>query len=35
MQFKLDENLPIDVAELLRQHGYNTLTIWGGSRWQP
>ncbi len=28
MQFKIDENLPIDIAELLRQTGYNALTIW-------
>lgn len=28
MQFKIDENLPIDVAELLRQVGYDALTIW-------
>lgn len=28
MQFKTDENLPIEVAELFIQAGYNTLTIW-------
>jgi len=28
MQFKTDENLPIEVAVLFRQAGYNTLTIW-------
>ena len=28
VQFKTDENLPLEVAELLRQAGYNALTIW-------
>ena len=28
MQFKIDENLPIDVADLLRQNGHDALTIW-------
>jgi predicted nuclease of predicted toxin-antitoxin system len=28
MLFKIDENLPIDVAELLQQAGYNALTVW-------
>jgi predicted nuclease of predicted toxin-antitoxin system len=27
MQFKIDENLPIEVAELLQQAGYDALTI--------
>lgn len=27
MQFKIDENLPIDAAELLRQAGHDALTI--------
>jgi predicted nuclease of predicted toxin-antitoxin system len=27
-KFKVDENLPVDVAELLRQAGYDTLTIY-------
>ncbi len=26
-KFKVDENLPLDVAELLRQAGYDTLTV--------
>ena len=28
MQFKIDENLPIDVAELFQQAGHDVLTIW-------
>jgi predicted nuclease of predicted toxin-antitoxin system len=28
MQFKIDENLPVDVADLLRQAGYDALTLW-------
>ena len=28
MQFKIDENLPLEVAKLLLQAGYDTLTIW-------
>jgi predicted nuclease of predicted toxin-antitoxin system len=27
MQFKIDENLHADAAELLRQHGYDTTTV--------
>ncbi|MEX0712553.1 MAG: DUF5615 family PIN-like protein [Pirellulales bacterium] len=27
MRFKIDENLPIEVAELLRQHGHDALTV--------
>jgi len=27
MRFKLDENLPPDVAELLRQEGHEALTV--------
>lgn len=27
MPFKTDENLPIEVAELLRQHGHDALTV--------
>ncbi len=26
--FKVDENLPIDVAELLRQHGHDAMTVY-------
>ena len=28
MQFKIDENLPVDVADLLRQAGHDAATIW-------
>ena len=28
MKFKIDENLPIEVAELLQRAGYDALTIW-------
>lgn len=28
MRFKIDENLPIEVAELLRQDGYDAATVW-------
>ena len=27
MKFKIDENLPVEVAELLRQSGYDALTV--------
>jgi predicted nuclease of predicted toxin-antitoxin system len=27
MQFKIDENLHVDAAELLRQHGHDTMTV--------
>ncbi|MDP8240121.1 MAG: DUF5615 family PIN-like protein [Candidatus Hatepunaea meridiana] len=27
MRFKVDENLPEDVAELLRNHGYDAVTV--------
>ena len=27
MQFKIDENLHIDVADYLRQHGYDAMTV--------
>lgn len=27
MRFKIDENLPVEVAELLRQHAYDALTV--------
>ena len=27
MKFKVDENLPVDVAELLRQAGYDAVTV--------
>jgi predicted nuclease of predicted toxin-antitoxin system len=27
MRFKVDENLPIEVAELLRQHQHDALTV--------
>lgn len=27
MKFKTDENLPTEVAELLRQHGYDAMTV--------
>jgi predicted nuclease of predicted toxin-antitoxin system len=27
MQFKIDENLPTEIADLLRQHGHEALTI--------
>jgi predicted nuclease of predicted toxin-antitoxin system len=27
MKFKIDENLPIEVAELLRQTGYDATTV--------
>ena len=27
MRFKIDENLPRDVADLLRQHGYDAMTV--------
>ncbi|GAB6909952.1 conserved hypothetical protein [Desulfosarcina cetonica] len=27
MKFKIDENLPVDVAHLLRQSGYNSMTV--------
>jgi hypothetical protein len=28
MKFKIDENLPVEVAELLRQAGYETATVY-------
>ena len=28
MRFKLDENLPIDVAQLLIQHGHDAKTVY-------
>jgi predicted nuclease of predicted toxin-antitoxin system len=28
MKFKIDENLPVEVAELLRQAGYDTATVY-------
>lgn len=27
MKFKIDENLPIEVAELLQQAGYDAMTV--------
>jgi len=27
MKFKIDENLPVDIAELLRQTGYDAMTV--------
>ena len=27
MMFKMDENLPIDIADLLRQEGYDALSV--------
>jgi len=27
MRFKTDENLPIEVAELLRRHGHDALSV--------
>ncbi len=27
MKFKIDENLPIEIAELLRSAGYNAMTV--------
>ncbi len=27
MKFKIDENLPVDVAVLFRKHGYNAFTV--------
>ena len=27
MRFKIDENLPVEIAELLREHGHDALTI--------
>jgi predicted nuclease of predicted toxin-antitoxin system len=27
MQFKIDENLPVEAAELLREAGYDTITV--------
>lgn len=27
MRFKVDENLPVEIAELLRQHAYDALTV--------
>ncbi len=27
MQFKVDENLPLEIAELLRQAGYGATTV--------
>lgn len=27
MKFKIDENLPVEFAELLRPHGYNAETV--------
>lgn len=27
MRFKVDENLPVEVAELLRQAGYGAITV--------
>mgnify|MGYP001609106253 CR=1 FL=1 len=31
MRFKLDENIHPEVAELLRQHGHDALTVWDQS----
>jgi len=31
MKFKTDENLPMEVAELLRNAGYEALTVWDQS----
>lgn len=28
MKFKIDENLPVDVAESLRDAGYDAATVW-------
>jgi len=30
MKFKIDENLPIEVSELLRQTGYDATTVLSG-----
>lgn len=27
MEFKIDENLPVEVADLLRQVGYDAITV--------
>ena len=27
MKFKIDENLPVEIAELLRQKGYEATTV--------
>ncbi len=27
MKFKIDENLPIEIAELLREAGYDAMTV--------
>lgn len=27
MRFKIDENLPVEVADLLRRHSHNALTV--------
>ncbi len=36
MRFKIDENLPPEVADLLRQHGHDALTVWDqGLRGKP
>ena len=28
MKFKIDENLPVEIAALLQQAGYDTTTVW-------
>jgi predicted nuclease of predicted toxin-antitoxin system len=33
MRFKIDENLPVEVAELLRHAGHDALTMWDQHLW--
>jgi predicted nuclease of predicted toxin-antitoxin system len=28
MKFKVDENLPVEAAELIRNEGYDAVTVW-------
>jgi predicted nuclease of predicted toxin-antitoxin system len=28
MKFKIDENLPVEAAELIRNEGYDAVTVW-------
>jgi len=36
MRFKADENLPLEVAAFLRDHGHDALTVWDeGMRGEP
>jgi len=28
MKFKIDENLPVEAAELLKGAGYDAMTVW-------